>query len=139
MATVLMVDDVPLFRDVVLHALQRAGHRVVCAANGAAAMDVLKTTRPDLILLDLAMPEMNGLAFLRQLRADKALGRTPVIIVSALSETPEVKEAMKIGVQGHLLKSRFSLEQLIAQVKRVVPAFARNTPAPTPAPAAKAG
>ena len=135
MATVLMVDDVPLFRDVVLHALQRAGHRVVCAANGAAAMDVLKSTRPDLILLDLAMPEMNGLAFLRQLRADKAMGRTPVIIVSALSETPEVKEAMKIGVQGHLLKSRFSLEQLIAQVKRVVPAFARNTAAP----AAQAG
>ena len=135
MATVLMVDDVPLFRDVVLHALQRAGHRVVCAANGAAAMDVLKSTRPDLILLDLAMPEMNGLAFLRQLRADKAMGRTPVIIVSALSETPEVKEAMKIGVQGHLLKSRFSLEQLIAQVKRVVPAFARNNPAP----AAQAG
>ena len=134
MATVLMIDDVPLFRDVVLHALQRAGHRVVCAANGAAAMEVLKTTRPDLILLDLAMPEMNGLSFLRQLRADKALGRTPVIVVSALSETPEVKEAMKIGVQGHLLKSRFSLEQLIAQVKRVAPAFARST-----TPTAQAG
>ena len=136
MATVLMVDDVPLFRDVVLHALQRAGHQVFCAANGVAAMETLKTVRPDLILLDLAMPEMNGLAFLRQLRADRALGRTPVIVVSALSETPEVKEATKIGVQGHLLKSRFSLEQLIAQVKRVAPAFSRpgNT-----TPAAKAG
>jgi two-component system response regulator len=132
MATVLMIDDVPLFRDVVLHALQRAGHNVVCAANGVAAMETLKTVRPDLILLDLAMPEMNGLAFLRQLRADRNLGRTPVIVVSALSETPEVKEAVKIGVQGHLLKSRFSLEQLIAQVKRVAPAFSRpnnNTPA----------
>ena len=136
MATVLMIDDVPLFRDVVLHALQRAGHQVVCAANGLAAMETLKTVRPDLILLDLAMPEMNGLAFLRQLRADRALGRTPVIVVSALSETPEVKEATKIGVPGHLLKSRFSLEQLIAQVKRVAPAFTRpvNTP-----PTAKAG
>ena len=137
MATVLMVDDVPLFRDVVLHALQRAGHQVTCAANGAAAMEALKTIRPDLILLDLAMPEMNGLAFLRQLRADRMLSRTPVIVVSALSETPEVKEAMKIGVQGHLLKSRFSLEQLIAQVKRVAPAFSRTSA--VPAPAVKAG
>ena len=136
MATVLMIDDVPLFRDVVLHALQRAGHQVVCAANGVAAMETLKTVRPDLILLDLAMPEMNGLAFLRQLRADRALGRTPVIVVSALSETPEVKEAVKIGVQGHLLKSRFSLEQLIAQVKRVAPAFSRPS---NNTPAAKAG
>ena len=136
MATVLMIDDVPLFRVVVLHALQRAGHQVVCAANGAAAMEALKTVRPDLILLDLAMPEMNGLAFLRQLRADRNLARTPVIVVSALSETPEVKEAARIGVQGHLLKSRFSLEQLIAQVKRVAPAFSRSTPT---APAAKAG
>jgi two-component system response regulator len=136
MATVLMIDDVPLFRDVVLHALQRAGHSVVCAANGVAAMETLKTVRPDLILLDLAMPEMNGLAFLRQLRADRNLGRTPVIVVSALSETPEVKEATKIGVQGHLLKSRFSLEQLIAQVKRVAPAFTRPN---STAPAAKAG
>ena len=85
-------------------------------------MEALKTIKPDLILLDLAMPEMNGLAFLKQLRADKALARTPVIVVSALSEAVEVKEAMKIGVQGHLLKSRFSLEQLIALVQRVAPA-----------------
>lgn len=125
MATVLMIDDVPLFRDVVLHALQRAGHQVCCAANGAAAAETLKTVRPDLILLDLAMPEMNGLAFLRQLRADKAHARTPVIVVSALSEAVEVKEAMKIGVQGHLLKSRFSLEQLIALIQRVVPNASR--------------
>ena len=121
MATVLMIDDVPLFRDVVLHALQRAGHQVSCAANGAAAMQALKTLKPDLILLDLAMPEMNGLAFLRQLRSDTALARTPVVVVSALSEAVEVKEAMKIGVQGHLLKSRFSLEQLIVMVQRVAP------------------
>src|SRR5437870_10923633 len=127
MASVLMIDDVPLFRDVVLHALQRAGHQVCCAANGATAMEALKTLRPDLILLDLAMPEMNGLAFLKQLRADKALARTPVIVVSALSEAVEVKEAVKVGVQGHLLKSRFSLEQLIAMVQRVAPG--RNVPA----------
>jgi two-component system response regulator len=132
MASVLMIDDVPLFRDVVLHALQRAGHQVSCAANGAAAVESLKTLRPDLILLDLAMPEMNGLAFLRQLRADKALARTPVVIVSALSEAVEVKEAMKLGVQGHLLKSRFSLEQLIAMVQRV-------TPGGRTVPAARAG
>ena len=136
MATVLMIDDVPLFRDVVLHALQRAGHQVACAANGAAAVEALKTIKPDLILLDLAMPEMNGLAFLKQLRADKALARTPVIVVSALSEAVEVKEAMKIGVQGHLLKSRFSLEQLIAMVQRVVPASRGTTPV---IPAARAG
>ena len=136
MATVLMIDDVPLFRDVVLHALQRAGHQVACAANGAAAVEALKTVKPDLILLDLAMPEMNGLAFLKQLRADKALARTPVIVVSALSEAVEVKEAMKIGVQGHLLKSRFSLEQLIAMVQRVVPASRGTTPV---IPAARAG
>ena len=129
MATVLMIDDVPLFRDVVLHALQRAGPQVTAAAHGAAAMEALKTVRPDLILLDLAMPEMNGLAFLRQLRSDKALARTPVVVVSALSEAVEVKEAKKIGVQGHLLKSRFSLEQLISMVQRVAPAFARPVPA----------
>ena len=128
MASILMIDDVPLFRDVVLHALQRAGHQVTAAANGAAAMEALKTVRPDLILLDLAMPEMNGLAFLRQLRSDKALARTPVVVVSALSEAVEVKEAKKIGVQGHLLKSRFSLEQLIAMVQSVAPARRSNTP-----------
>jgi CheY-like chemotaxis protein len=137
MATVLMIDDVPLFRDVVLHALQRAGHQVACAANGAAAIEALKTVKPDLILLDLAMPEMNGLAFLRQLRADKALARTPVVVVSALSEAVEVKEATKIGVQGHLLKSRFSLEQLIAMVQRIAPG--RRSGGSTPVAQAKAG
>ena len=85
MATVMIVDDLEMFRTVVAHALGGAGHQTVSAPDGAAALRLLATTGADVILLDLAMPNMNGLEFLQRLRASPRFGKTPVIVVSALS------------------------------------------------------
>jgi CheY-like chemotaxis protein len=108
MATVLVVDDVEMFRSVVAHALKNAGHRPVCAADGAAGLALLETERVDLVLLDLAMPKMNGLEFLQKIRADDRFRSVPVVVVSASSQGAKAPPLASMGAQGQLLKSRVS-------------------------------
>ncbi|HZN69259.1 MAG TPA: response regulator [Tepidisphaeraceae bacterium] len=121
MATVLVIDDVPVFRDVVQHALAAAGHVVLTANNGAEGLKRLESDKVDLVLLDLAMPEMDGVSFLRRLRADKQFDALPVLVVTALSESSQVREARQMGALGPLLKSRFSLRDLLKSVSTILP------------------
>ena len=121
MATVLVIDDVPVFRDVVQHALAAAGHVVLTATNGAEGLKRLESDKVDLVLLDLAMPEMDGVSFLRRLREDKRFDALPVLVVTALSESSQVREARQMGALGPLLKSRFSLRDLLKSVSTILP------------------
>ena len=120
MATVLVVDDVEMFRSIVLHALKGAGHAALGAPDGAAALQLLDTAPVDLVLLDLAMPKMNGIEFLRRLRADPRFASLPVIVVSAQSPSPRDKPLAELGAQAQLLKSRFSLRDLIQRVEELL-------------------
>lgn len=117
MITILVVDDMPIFRDPIAAALRLAGYQTTAASNGLEALATARANRPDLILLDLAMPVMDGLTCLRALRADAALMNVPVIMLTAMSEKRQVLEAGKLGVKDYLLKSRFSLTDLFTRVK----------------------
>ena len=120
MATVLVVDDIEMFRSIVLHALKNAGHAALGAPDGEAALRVLDTTQVDLVLLDLAMPKMNGVQFLERLRGDARFASLPVIVVSAQSTSRREKSLEELGAQAQLLKSRFSLRDLIQRVNELL-------------------
>lgn len=126
MATILVVEDVAIFREPIAATLQLFGHTPVCAANGREAIDRLRTRTPDLILLDLAMPQMDGIAFLRQLRTDARFARTPVILLTAITDRDRLVEAVQCGVQECLLKSRFSTKELLARIARHLGPGARD-------------
>jgi CheY-like chemotaxis protein len=130
MPVVLIVDDVQLFSDVVGGALRRAGYEVLDARNGREAVDVVRRRRPSLVLLDLAMPVMGGIEALRIIRADpdSEVSATPVLVVSASSDHARLTEATRLGARGHMLKSRFSLWELVDAVRELVP------PEPSPEP-----
>jgi CheY-like chemotaxis protein len=121
--SVLIVDDVRLFADVVGSALQRAGYEVEVAGNGRDALDVVRARHPALVILDVAMPQMGGIEALRLLRSDPdpAIAATQVLIVTASSGPPQEEQWKKLGVQGQMLKSRFSLAELIERVRELVP------------------
>ena len=147
MSTILVVDDMPIFRDPIAASLRLAGFTTACAANGRDALAAARAQRPDLILLDVAMPVMDGIACLRALRADPSLADLPVILLTAMSDKRYVIEAAKLGVQDYLLKSAFSMKELLTRVCKYVQPAARPgaaarhesppTPAPAPEPAAK--
>ena len=116
MARILLLEDDATFRDLVATAMRRAGFDVTCANDGQAGWDALATAQPDLILLDLAMPRMDGLSFLRRLRATAEWGSVPVLVVSANSSA--ASNAVSMGAQGYLLKSRFSMPELLETVQQ---------------------
>ncbi len=101
---VLVVDDVEANRDVLSRQLKRQGYAVVLAENGQAALDQLRTSHIDLVLLDIMMPEMDGYEALQRLKADPALRHIPVIMISALSELDAVVRCIELGAEDYLPK-----------------------------------
>lgn len=118
MAKVLVVDDMAIFRDPIAICLRQAGFDAGCAPDGAAALAAMRKSPPDLLLLDLAMPNVDGLRVLRAMRQEPRLAGVPVILLTAVSDSRVIVEARKLGVREYMLKSRFSLSELVARVRR---------------------
>src|SRR2546430_11336302 len=91
MATILIVDDRPTNRQFLLTLLGYGGHRLLEAANGAEALERVRTERPDLVITDILMPTMDGYEFVRHLRADPDLASLPVIFYTATYSEPQAK------------------------------------------------
>src|SRR3954469_7941137 len=107
-----------IFRDPLAASLRLAGYQTVCATDGKEALARVAAGRPDLVLLDLAMPVLDGLGFLRAFRADPANARVPVIVLTASAERQSVMEAPALAAREYLLKSRFSMQDMLDRVKR---------------------
>ena len=124
MPRILLLEDDMTFRDLVAAALRRANYEVHTAADGQAGWDMLDKANPDLILLDMAMPRIDGLTFLRRLRGQEKWNKVAVLVVSANSAA--ASNAVSQGAQGYLLKSRFSLPELLETVRGIMTAAARR-------------
>ena len=132
MSLVLVVDDMALVRELLNAGLKGAGYETQCAADGHAALAAMKARIPDLVLLDLSMPGMGGLAVLESLRASPATAKVPVILLTASGEKENVIKAARWGVQDYLLKSQFSLKELLSRVGKYVPPPKSDAPAANP-------
>jgi two-component system, OmpR family, response regulator ResD len=116
--TVLVVDDEPTIAEVVSRYLERAGYDAVSAADGAAALRMAAERRPDLVVLDLMLPEIDGLEVLRRLRAGGG-ARTPVILLTAKGEHDDRLAGLRSGADDYVVKP-FSPSELVARVDAVL-------------------
>jgi len=110
----LIVDDSSVMRKIVERALRQAGlplSNVFEAGTGIEALDILRQQRVDLILSDINMPNMDGLEFLRQLRAQGLAPEVPVVMITTESSEDHVREAIMAGAQGYIRKP-FTSEQV---------------------------
>ena len=127
MANVLVVEDDADSLEVVHRMLERAGHKVVSAANGWEGLLALDAHHVDVIVLDLMMPGMNGNAFLRILRNDQRRRNVPVIVLTALNSGDTLRAVSDLGVQEWLLKADYTSRQLTDAVNRLsVPGASRS-------------
>ncbi|MFN2477287.1 MAG: response regulator [Chthoniobacterales bacterium] len=101
---VLVVDDIEANRDVLSRQLKRQGYAVAVADSGQVALDHLRASDVDLVLLDIMMPEMDGYELLQRLKADQALRHIPVIMISALNELDSVVRCIELGAEDYLPK-----------------------------------
>jgi two-component system, OmpR family, alkaline phosphatase synthesis response regulator PhoP len=112
---ILVVDDEPRIAGIVKDYLERAGYRVAVAANGADALSLARTHRPDLIVLDLGLPRMDGLDVTRALRAQS---NVPLIMLTARVEESDKLIGLELGADDYVTKP-FSPKELVARVRAV--------------------
>ena len=117
---ILVVDDAPMFREIETVFLGRTG-RILTAGDGAEALEIAKRERPDLVLTDLSMREMDGDELCRQLRHDPDLRRVPVIVVTSGRAPEEHERAVRAGADGVIEKPlcRVSLLQVVQRFLRI--------------------
>lgn len=103
-ATVLIVDDEPFNVDVLQQELEELNYQLITAANGQEALNKIKRHQPDLILLDLMMPVLDGFAVLAEIKGDNSLRDIPVIIVSAADDSKSIVKGIKQGADDYITK-----------------------------------
>jgi CheY-like chemotaxis protein len=114
---VLVVEDDAATRDVIRRTLEGDGWQVTEAQNGRVALEAVSTKVPDLILLDLMMPEMDGFEFVAELRRNDAWKRVPVVVVTAKDLTREDRERLDGYVRRVFQKGAFSRDELIREIR----------------------
>lgn len=138
MATILIVDDERLICDLLRAVLGRQGHEVITASNGKEGLELFKQHKPRFTLLDLRMPEMNGIEVLKHIRAIDP--KAAVMILTAWGSDALEQQARQLGATDFLSKG-LALDVLVSAMERALPKSAKApaaTPAASPAPAAEA-
>jgi DNA-binding response OmpR family regulator/DNA-binding CsgD family transcriptional regulator len=113
---ILVVDDSPETLGLLTDALEHAGLTVLVATGGAASLALLKHVTPDLILLDAVMPEMDGFATCKAMKADAALAHIPVIFMTGLSDTAHVVQGLQVGGVDYVNKP-VVLDEMLARIR----------------------
>lgn len=119
MKTVLIVDDEPTIRTLVNAVLDGPGVRTLEAADGPEAMDMIRRYRPDLVLLDVVMPRMDGFTVCQRMRAEESMARTPVLLLTALVQESDHELARRAGADG-VVQKPFSPAVLRSTVESIL-------------------
>jgi DNA-binding response OmpR family regulator len=114
--TILVVDDEATLRETVAHLLEREGYRVVSAADGREALEVFRAERPDVVLLDLMLPELSGMEVCRILRHESDV---PILMLTARSSEIDKVVGLEVGADDYVTKP-FSLPELLARVRALL-------------------
>src|SRR6185436_1725142 len=109
---VLLIDDDETFIKTVHSALSALGYEVVEAKDGKEGLGIVKEVNPDLILLDLMMPNLGGMDFLREMQKDEQTKKIPVLISSNFTSISHVNEGLEYGVRGYIVKSNETLKTI---------------------------
>jgi len=115
----IVVEDDPDLLEVLRESLSREGYQVLTANNGLDGLNLIKQTRPDLVCLDVMMPEMDGIEVCRELRADKEFGAMPILMLTAKGEESDVVLGLGVGADDYVVKPARPKE-LVARVRALL-------------------
>ncbi|MCX5782233.1 MAG: response regulator [Elusimicrobia bacterium] len=117
---ILIIDDEPDFIKVAVARLEMEGYSVVQAADGLSGLDMMQTEKPDMVILDVMLPGINGYEVCHRAKLSEAIRDIPIVIFTASVEAlPASKTAQEIGVSGFILKP-YKVKELLQEVKRIL-------------------
>jgi two-component system phosphate regulon response regulator PhoB len=117
---VLIIEDEDILAKVLAEKMEKSGFEVAIAEDGEKALDLIKSFKPDIIMLDLMLPKLDGFEVLKQIKADDATKRIPIVAISNLSEDSNIEKALKLGVENYFVKSNHPINEIIEKVKAVL-------------------
>lgn len=117
---ILVAEDDKLYAKVYQNKLTREGYKTVVVNNGEELLKVVKKDIPDLILLDMIMPGMDGFETLKALKADTKISHIPVVVMSNLGQDSDINKAKELGADAYLVKSSVSIMDLTEKIRGLV-------------------
>ena len=120
-ATILVIEDDRVYRSIIQKSLSDIGHPVRVAKDGKEGMEMMREERPDIVLLDLIMPVMDGFKVLQAMRKEPKLKDIPVVILSVLGQEKDVSAAKEAGADDYIVKSTLSMKEAIERIHEHCP------------------
>ena len=116
MKTILLVEDEPTLQKTLSLALTQEGYEVKSALDGEIGLRLARESKPDIVLLDLILPKMDGFEVLDELKKDEATKNIPVIVLTNLESTQDIEKALALGATNYLVKANYDLKDVIEKV-----------------------
>ena len=120
MKSILFIEDEQALQKTIGDRLSPEGYEIISALDGEIGLNLAKTKKPDLILLDLILPKLQGLEVLKKLKEDKETKEIPVVILTNLEEMEKVDKALELGATTYLIKANYSLEELTEKIRNIL-------------------
>lgn len=117
---ILIVEDEEILLTALSEELKQEGFQVIGAKDGIEGVEKTRSEKPNLVLLDLVMPRLDGIGALKEMKADDTIKDIPVVILTNLSDYDKISDALSMGAMDYLVKANYRLEELVNKIKTVL-------------------
>lgn len=117
---VLIIEDDPFIADVYVLKLESEGYDVETAEDGIIGLNKLKKKKYDIILLDILMPNMDGFKVLEQIKMNPEVSKTPVVILTNLSQKKDIQKGLDLGATDYIIKTKFTPTEVVKTISKVL-------------------
>jgi len=118
MKKILFIEDESALQKTFGEVLKQEGYEIIPALDGEIGLRLAKSEKPDLILLDLILPRINGFEVLKQLKIDEETKSIPIIILTNLEKAEDIQKALELGAATYLVKANYTLAEVVEKVKK---------------------
>ena len=120
MKKILFIEDESALQKTFRDILSQEGYEMISALDGETGLSLVKTKKPDLILLDLILPKIHGFEILKKLKEDLETKKIPIIVLTNLEGIGDVDKALELGATTYLVKARYSLEEVVEKIRKTL-------------------
>ncbi len=117
---ILVVDDNQFYLQIIESELEKNGHTVFTASNGEEAIDIARKEIPDLILIDLILPKVDGFEVIKNLTSDATFKDSKIVVFSQLSQQEDIDKVKKLGADAYMIKKDFSVKELVDKIESLL-------------------
>lgn len=118
---VLIIEDDPVLGSVITEKLNASGYEASLVTDGAVGIETVRTTHPDIVLLDILLPTKNGYEIMEEISRDESISKIPVVIISNSGQPVEIERMIKLGAKDYLIKAQFTPEEVLEKVRAQLP------------------